>query len=45
MRFIVLMLTMFILAGCSAMLLGGAPESEQRTDCTETEKEADKRGC
>ena len=45
MRFIVLLVIAFVLSGCSAMLLSGSAENERRSDCTETEKEADKRGC
>ena len=45
MRFIVLLVIATMLSGCSAMLLSGSAESERRSDCTETEKEANKRGC
>jgi uncharacterized protein YceK len=45
MRFIVLLVIASMLSGCSAMLLSGSAESERRSDCTETEKEANKRGC
>ena len=45
MRIIVLLVVVSLLWGCSAMLLSGSAESERRSDCTETEKEAEKRGC
>ena len=45
MRLIVLLLVASMLSGCSAMLLSGSAESERRSDCTETEKEAQQRGC
>lgn len=45
MRLIVLLVVVSVLSGCSAMLLSGSAESERRSDCTETEKEAQKRGC
>jgi uncharacterized protein YceK len=45
MRIIVLLVAASMLSGCSAMLLSGSAESERRSDCTETEKEAEKRGC
>jgi uncharacterized protein YceK len=45
MRLIVLLVIAFMLSGCSAMLVGGSAESEKRSDCTESEKEAEERGC
>ncbi len=45
MRLIVLLVVASALSGCSAMLLGGSAESEPRSDCTETKKEAQERGC
>jgi len=35
----------FALSGCTAMLVSGSAESEKPSDCTESEKEAEKRGC
>ena len=45
MRLIVILVIAFLLSGCSAMLLSGSAENERRSDCTEAEKEAQKRGC
>lgn len=45
MRFIVLLVTALLLTGCSAMLLSGSAETEKRSDCTESEREAEKSGC
>jgi uncharacterized protein YceK len=45
MRLTVLIVTVFLLSGCSAMLLGGSAETEKRSDCTEKEREAQKDGC
>jgi uncharacterized protein YceK len=45
MRLLALLVMIFALSGCSAMLIGGSAESEKRSDCTEQEKEAGKRGC
>ncbi len=45
MRIIVLLVTALLLTGCSAMLLGGSAETDKRSDCTESEREAEKRGC
>jgi uncharacterized protein YceK len=45
MRLIVLLVTAFLMSGCSAMLMGGSAESEKRSDCTKEEREAEKRGC
>jgi len=36
---------MLAFSGCSAMLVGGGAESEQKSECTESEKEAKKSGC
>ena len=45
MRIIVILVMMFALSGCTAMLVSGSAESEKPSDCTESEKEAEKRGC
>ena len=45
MRLIVLLVIGFLVSGCSAMLLSGSAETEQRSDCTESEREAKKSGC
>ena len=45
MRLIVIFITAFLLSGCSALLVSGSAESEKRSDCTEEEREANKRGC
>ena len=45
MRKIVLLVTVLLLTGCSAMLLSGSAETEKRSDCTESEREDGKRGC
>jgi len=36
---------MLAFSGCTAMLVGGGAESEQKSECTESEQEAEKRGC
>ncbi len=45
MRLFVLVAMLFMLSGCTAMLVSGSAESEQGGDCTESEKKAEKRGC
>jgi len=45
MRLIIVLVMMFTLSACSAMLVSGSAESEKRDDCTESEREAEKRGC
>jgi len=45
MRLTVLLIMMFMLWGCSAMLVGGSAEHERSGDCTQSEKEAGKDGC
>ena len=45
MRLIVIFIIGSLLAGCSALLVSGSAESEKRSDCTEEEREAEKRGC
>jgi hypothetical protein len=45
MRLIVILVMMFAFSGCTAMLVSGSAESEKPSDCTESEKEAKKRGC
>ncbi len=45
MRLIVILVMMFALSGCTAMLVSGSAESEKPSDCSESEKEAEKRGC
>lgn len=45
MRMIFLIVIAFVLSGCSAMLVSGSAESDKRGDCTEQEREAEKRGC
>ena len=45
MRLLVIFVMVVMLSGCSAMLIGGSAESDKRNDCTEQEKEAEKRGC
>jgi len=45
MRLIVLLVIALLMSGCSAMLMSGSAESEKRSDCTEEEREAEKRGC
>ena len=45
MRILVLLVMMLAFSGCTAMLVGGSAESEQQSECTESEKEAEKSGC
>ena len=45
MRLTVLVILVLGLSGCSAMLMSGSAEHERPSDCTESEKEANKRGC
>ncbi len=45
MRLIVILILFLGLSGCSAMLMSGSAEHERPNDCTESEKEANKRGC
>ena len=45
MRLIVLIVMLTALSGCSAMLMSGSAEHERPSDCTESEKEANERGC
>ena len=45
MRSIVIVMLLFALSGCSAMLLSGSAEHDKPSDCTESEKEANERGC
>jgi len=45
MRILVLLIIAYTLSGCSAMLLSGSAENQKADDCTESDKEAHKRGC
>ena len=45
MRILGLLVMMFALSGCTAMLVSGSAESGKQIDCTESEKEAEKSGC
>ena len=45
MRIITLLVLMFALSGCTAMLVSGGAESSQQDECTESEREAEKSGC
>ncbi len=45
MRIITLLVMMFALSGCTAMLVGGGAESGKQDECTESEREAEKSGC
>jgi hypothetical protein len=45
MRILGLLVMMIALSGCTAMLVSGSAESGKQTDCTESEKEAEKSGC
>ena len=43
---ILLALTMILaLSGCTAMLLGASADGGSSSECSESEKEAEKRGC
>jgi len=44
-QLIVAVVMLFSLSACSAMLVSGSAESEKRDNCTESEREAEKRGC
>ncbi|MDH3407891.1 MAG: hypothetical protein OEN51_00810 [Gammaproteobacteria bacterium] len=45
MRLLVLLVMIVTLSGCTAMLVGGAADSGGQDNCSESEKEAQKRGC
>jgi uncharacterized protein YceK len=45
MRILVLLAMMSALSGCTAMMVGGSAESGKPAECSESEKEAEKRGC
>jgi len=45
MRILTLLVLLFALSGCTAMLVSGGAESSKQDECTENEKEADKSGC
>jgi hypothetical protein len=45
MRIITLLVLMFALSGCTAMLVSGGAESSKQDECTESEREAEKSGC
>ena len=45
MRIITLLVLMFALSGCTAMLVSGGAESSKQDECTESEEEAEKSGC
>lgn len=45
MRLLAMFVMIVMLAGCSAMLVGGSADSGGQVDCSESDKEARKRGC
>jgi hypothetical protein len=45
MRIVTLLLLMFALSGCTAMLVSGGAEGSKQDECTENQKEAEKSGC
>ena len=45
MRLLVLTLMIMTLSGCTAMLVGGGAETGTQNECSESDKEAKKRGC
>lgn len=45
MRLLVLLVMIVALSGCTAMLVGGSADSGGADNCSESEKEATKRGC
>jgi hypothetical protein len=45
MRIWVLLVLLFTLSGCTAMLVGGSADGGKQAECSESDKEAEKRGC
>lgn len=45
MRIITLLVMMFALSGCTALLVSGGAESSTQDECSESDKEAEKSGC
>jgi len=45
MRILILLVMMLSFSGCTAMLVSGSAESDKHDECTDSEKEAEKRGC
>jgi uncharacterized protein YceK len=45
MRLLAMFLMIVTLSGCSAMLVGGSADSGGQVNCSESDKEAKKRGC
>jgi len=45
MRILILLAMLLAFSGCTAMLVTGSAESEKQSECTESEKEAEKSGC
>ena len=45
MRILVLLVMILAFSGCTAMLVSGGAESQEQSECTEREKEAEKSGC
>jgi len=42
---LVLLVLMVSLSGCTAMLVSGSADSGKQAECSESDKEAEKRGC
>jgi len=45
MRIITLLVIIFALSGCTAMLVSGGAESSKQDECAESQNEAEKSGC
>jgi len=45
MRLLILLVMMLAFSGCTAMLVSGGAETQKQSECTESEKEAEKSGC
>jgi len=45
MRLLAMLVMIVTLSGCTAMLVGGSADSGGQENCSESDKEAQKRGC
>ena len=45
MRILTSLVLAILLSGCTAMLVGGSADTGKQSECSESDKEAGKRGC
>jgi len=45
MRIMVILMMLFALSGCTALLVSGEADSGEQSECTQSDKEAEKSGC